>query len=107
MADVALIQQTLEMLGPNAPGNGWDDTRVGTDLDNGLSQNQIALAWWRARVAMLADMMDVSEAGSSRSLNQSYTNAIGMMNYYQGLVNQDTPIDNPRGTLRSYPIRRL
>lgn len=107
MADPVQVQQTLELLGPNAPANGWDATRVGVDLDNGLTANAIALAWWKARVAMLADMVDTSEAGSSRSLNQAWTNAQAMVTYYQGQVNNETPIVNARTPLRSYPMRRI
>jgi len=97
----------MEMLGPDAPANGWDEIRVGQDLDNGLTINAIALAWWRARMAQTANMMDVSEAGSSRSLGQAWQHAQAMVNYYQAEVLRETPVDNPRGTLRSYPMRRV
>jgi hypothetical protein len=107
MADETQVEQVIQTLGPNAAANGWDETRVGDDLDAGLTPAAIALAWWRARVAMLADMMDVSESGSSRSLNQSFTNANAMVSYWQAQVNAEAPVDNPRGTLRSYPMRRV
>jgi len=107
MADAIAVTQAMEMLGPDAPANGWDEIRVGQDLDNGLTINAIALAWWRARMAQTANMMDVSEAGSSRSLGQAWQHAQAMVNYYQAEVLRETPVDNPRGTLRSYPMRRV
>jgi len=107
MADAMAVTQVIELLGPDASQNGWDDIRVGADLDNGLSPNAIALAWWRARMAQTANMMDVSESGSQRSLSQAWQHAQSMVNYYHQQVSLETPIDNPRGNLRSYPIRRV
>ena len=107
MADPTKIQQVMQLLGPNAPGNGWNDVRVAADLDSGITVNAIALAWWSARSAMLADMVDTSESSSSRSLNQAWSNALAMMNHYQALVNQENPIVNTRTPLRSYPMRRV
>lgn len=107
MADATLVQQTIEILGPDASANGWDDVRVGKDLDNGLTQNAIALAWWRARMAQTANLMDTSESGSSRSMSQAWTHAQAMVTYYTAQVQQEAPVDNPKGTLRSYPMRRV
>lgn len=107
MADASAVTQVMELLGPDAPTNGWDEIRVGQDLDNSLTPNAIALGWWRARMAQTANLMDVSEAGSQRSLSQGWQHAQAMVTYYQQQVLLESPIDNPRGTLRSYPMRRV
>lgn len=107
MADAAAVTRVIQLLGPDAAANGWDDIRVGLDLDNGLTPNAIALDWWRARMAQTANLMDTSEAGSQRSLSQAWQHARDMVTYYQAEVLRETPVDLPRGTLRSYKMRRV
>lgn len=107
MADPTAVAQVLELLGPDAPANGWNDIRVGQDLDNALTPNAIALAWWKSRMAQTANMMDTSEGGSSRSMSQAWQHAQSMVTYYQQQVQLETPIDQPRGVLRSYKMRRV
>lgn len=107
MADETIVQQVMQKLGTEAPTNGWDKIRVGADLDAGKTPNAIALEWWQARMGQLVEIIDTSEAGSTRSNGQAWTHAQAMVTYYQGLVNNEAPIVNVRTPLRSYQMRRV
>lgn len=107
MADPIAIEQMMMLLGADAADNGWNEIRVGTDIDNGLSQNQIALAYWQSRMANFVDVVDTSEGGSSRSTGQAWQHAQAMVVYYQARVVEETPIVNDVSSLRSYPITRV
>lgn len=107
MADPNAVLQAMQLLGPDAPDNGWNEIRVGADLDAGLTPNAIALAWWKSRMAQTATLIDISEGGSTRSISQAWQHAQAMVTFYQQQVQLETPVDNPRGNLRSFTMKRV
>lgn len=114
MAEAADIQKVKEKLGPNATDIGYNETRIGEDLDLGMTPNQIALAFWESSAARTAHLVDVSESGSSRALSGVHRNATAMAERYQKLVNfddKDDGIEDPKPTrgpgIRTFPIRRI
>lgn len=107
MATAGDIKRAMQLLGDEAAENGFDELRVGADLDAGLTTNAIALSYWRARMASLATAIDVSEGGSTRSLSQAWQQAQKMADYYQGLVDRETPSEKAVQPLRSFPMRRV
>lgn len=106
MATEAQIRIVAEMLGPSATDNGWDDTRISADIDNGLTANQIALAWWRYRAAQTAQFVNVSEGGSSRSLSDIHRAAAAMASQFEKSVSQDEQGD-PQDKPISYRSRTI
>lgn len=114
MADEADIARVLELLPDDSAEHGWSATRVGTDLDNDLTANQIALAYYLKRSADTATYVDISESGSSRSLSTVHKQMVAMAELYQRLVNlEDTEDDvlDPAPTrgpgIRTFSIRRI
>ncbi len=113
MADDADIQKVVDLLPSDAAEHGWGSERIGTDLDANLTQNQIALAYYRKRSADTAIFVDISESGSSRQLSGVHKQMVAMAETFQKLVNledQEDLVDDPpktRGTgIRLHPIRR-
>jgi hypothetical protein len=113
MADDSDVQTVADMLPGDSAEQGWDVTRIGTDLDAGLSPNKIALAYYRKRAADTATYVDISESGSSRSLSSVHRNMLAMADLYQKLVNledTDDNVDDPPATrgpgVRLHSIRR-
>ena len=48
--------------------------------------NAAAALIWREKAAMYAELVDTSEAGSSRKESDLYRNAIAQAQYFEGLV---------------------
>lgn len=112
MADEADVKAVMELLGNAAGAGGWTEERVGEDLDNGMTPNQIALAWWSYRAANTVNLVSVSESGSSRSLQDIWNHAIAMRDYFRKLVDGETeeeipPVDPYGVGIRTFPIRRI
>jgi hypothetical protein len=108
------IRIVKELLGADAADSGWDDNRIGEDLDSGMTANQVALAWWSYRSAKTVNLTSVSESGSSRQLREIHQNAVAMRDYFKKLVDADAAeaeepeTDATRGPgIRTFPIRRI
>lgn len=80
MADAAKISMVQDLLPPES---GWDDTKVGTYLDAGLTVYGVMTQFWEAKTAQTANMIDISESGSSRSLSQIHQNAKAQAEYWR------------------------
>lgn len=114
MATESEIRNVRELLGPDAGDNGYDDTRIGEDLDAGMTGNAIAFAWWSFRAANTVNLTSVSESGSSRQLREIHQNAVGMRDYFGKLKLAEEAVevivdeDPTRGAgIRTFPIRRI
>lgn len=112
MATAAQLREVRELLGPDASAGGWADDRVTSDLDSGLHKYQIAEAWWRYRAASTANLVSISESGSSRDLRTIHTNALALADLYAKLYAAATAVVDPgvvvptRGIV-VHPIRRI
>lgn len=105
MATAAEIDEVQELLGPTASDDGWTEARIGDDLDSGLTAQQIALAYWEARMAKTSAVVNVTESGSSRSLSDIHKHATEMAKYYKGKT-EAAEETAPRRGLRSITLRR-
>lgn len=63
----------------------YTDTLLGALIDGG-SVLKATLQVWREKAAAAAELVSVSEAGSSRSMNQVIDNAKYMVSQYEKLV---------------------
>lgn len=70
------------MLGSMAPQQGWDDSKISTLLDDGERPAEIARRYWQFRAANAANLVDVTESGSSRKMSQVADNAQELAEYY-------------------------
>ncbi len=78
-------------------------------IDGELTLNRVILKIWREKAAAYAEMVTVSEAGSSRSLSELHGNALEMIKVYQQLVDADDAASTGGGSGRpfSVPITRV
>lgn len=53
--------------------------------DAGADINSVAASIWEEKASTYAELVDISEAGSSRKNGQLYSNALAMTKYYRGL----------------------
>lgn len=113
MATESEIQVVQDLLPDDAAEHGWDEARINTDLDNNMTSNQIALAYYRKRSADTVVYTDISESGSSRSLSNVHRQMVAMAETFQKLVNLENTednVDDPAPTrgpgIRLFSIRR-
>lgn len=82
----------------------YTDAALGVRIDAASDDlNVVARDVWTEKAAALAEVPDVSEAGSSRSMGKLYDNAMKMVAYFQGLLDKATAAAVPTGTR----VRRL
>jgi hypothetical protein len=82
----------------------WDDTKIGTVLDsNGNNIFGTVYTFWLQRVGDLSALTDVTDAGASRPLSQTYQHAQDMLRYWDAVAGQNaTSVGKIR---RRYPKR--
>jgi hypothetical protein len=69
--------------------------------DNAGDVNKVARIIWETKASMFAEMVDITEAGSSRKNSQLYSNALKMAAYYAGIDNDPDPLKPVAGV--DYP----
>lgn len=85
MATVEQIAELREFIS-ESDESMWTDIVLGQRIDaNAGDLNITAANLWRAKASHYAEMVDISEAGSSRKNSQLYKNALEMAAYYAGL----------------------
>jgi hypothetical protein len=107
MATPEEIQAVLDDLPENASEYGWDEQRIGDELDDGVTGDALFLKFWRKVSTATADLVDMSESGSSRSLSQVHKQAKDMAKMFQDRIDheeQPTPVTSG---IRSRAIRRV
>jgi hypothetical protein len=68
----------------------WDDTKIGAVLDgNGTNIYKTVWQFWLQRVGDLSALTDVSDAGASRPLSQTYQHATDMLKYWDAVAGQN------------------
>jgi len=76
------------------------DDQLATIIDSEADIQGAAAQAWQVTAAQYADLVNISEAGSSRSLGQLHQNALDMAKYYRGL-------SSPTGTEPGAPRRTV
>ena len=108
MATEADILSVKANIPDNVEDDGWDDDRIGILLDAGLSIIKVTLAFWSSRVGKYANMVDVSEASSTRQISQLFTQAQAT---YQIWLDRSKLEDNPppatRNSIRFHKLKRV
>lgn len=69
------------------------------------SLNLTAAYFWGIKASDFAELVDISEAGSSRSMNQLYKSALDMQKFYEGQGTEVSPLPD-RGRTRLRRITR-
>lgn len=80
----------------------YSDAVLGVRIDEASNDiNNVAYDIWQEKAAMYADLVDISEAGSSRKNSQLHANALKMAHYF-GTIDQDpeTPVVESASTTR-------
>lgn len=82
MATADEIAEVREYVGEPGDANGWTAARIGVYVDREDDLFLAASAIWSAKAAGYADLVNVSESGSSRSMGQLIDNALKMAKEY-------------------------
>jgi hypothetical protein len=82
----------------------WDDAKISSILDsNGNAVLVTVYMFWLQRVGDLSALTDVTDAGASRPLSQTYQHAQDMLHYWDAVSGQNaTSVGKIK---RRYPVR--
>lgn len=88
----------------NEPGTDtYTDEALSAYLDAAGSVDAAAAVIWEEKAARASNLVNVSESGSSRSLNQIYQNALDQAKFYAGRV---TTVETAGAVPSVTPIER-
>lgn len=88
-------QATIDNVKANLPSwkdelTDWTDTKIGTLLDaNYGNAFAVCRLFWLSRVSDLAAISDMTDAGSTRPLSQTYQHAQEMLRYWDRIAGVD------------------
>lgn len=85
MASEDQIRDVRERVAEPDDSNGWSDERLGRVIDDSTTLNAAAARVWSEKAAVFAELVDVSESGSSRKLSDLRKNALEMSTHYGSL----------------------
>lgn len=70
----------------------YSDADLSNKIDNGGSINAVAADIWEEKSAMYSEMVDISEAGSSRKNSQLSSNARAQASYFRQQAAGQQPV---------------
>ena len=100
---------TLEEVKEKLPSglDEWDDGYINRLVAEGLSSARILNRAWLAKAAATAEMVDIAESGSSRSMSTLYKNAMEMAEYWARIADKDEDRGDTGGLSRSRTHRAV
>lgn len=94
MATTEQIAQLKALLGP--AGFGVNDTDLGVLIDSANGDlNKVAADRWGTYASSTANLVNVSESGSSRNMSEVHKNALNMAAYFRKLSESANPTPEP------------
>ena len=105
--ETLLVDDIIRMIGSDAAENGFERDVILAKVRAGVIKEQVAVDYWESVASRSATLVDVSEAGSSRSLSQIRKNALDMAEYWRkrsGQGESNTPVK--RRVTKIRPIER-
>lgn len=96
---MALLDDVKELLPGDLPA--WTDEKITTLINEGLSKAKILAQAWGSKAALTAELVDVSESGSTRSISTIYKNAMEMAKYWAELAAKEEDHSSAGGKSRS------
>lgn len=85
MATAEQIARLRRMTGEVEPDSTYTDLQLGDIIDEVGELNLAASRVWGEKASMVADLVNISEAGSSRSNSDLFKHAKDQQAYYAGL----------------------
>lgn len=110
MATTEQIQLVKDGLPPEAASLGWTDVKIAAQIDSGLSPIKTIRSFWAFRVAQTSDFVNISESGSSRTMEDVWKHAMEMLKYWDGRVAKedgDDGVIQPRQRISFHSATRV
>jgi hypothetical protein len=93
MATAEQIAELRRMVSEPLDGSTWTDEVLGTRIDDAQGDlNTVASGVWEEKAATYSEMVDISEAGSSRKNSQLMGNALKMAGFYLDKAESLAPV---------------
>lgn len=102
---MALLDDVKELMPGDMPT--WTDERINQLITEGLSKAKILAQAWNAKAALTAELVDISESGSTRAMSTIYKNAMEMAKYWSDLAVKEDDNSSAGGKARSRTHRAV
>lgn len=90
MAEQFAIDEIKNLLPSSAlAADTWSDAQIAARIDAGLTNAQIMVSFWRYQSAQTAELVTVSESGSTRDIGSIHKNALEQLKYWEDQVKKD------------------
>lgn len=89
MADATAIARLRLLINEPDATNGYTDQALGDRLDVGGGEDLVAYQIWTEKAAKFAELVDISEGGSSRKMGDLHEQALNMATVFSQRVNGD------------------
>lgn len=86
MATVEQIAALRLLIAEQINAEPYTDTRLGLRIDAAGDLNTVAAAVWQEKAAKYADLVDISEGGSSRKMGDLHEQALNMVLHFQSMT---------------------
>lgn len=101
MATEEMIDRLRRMTGEVEPDGVYTSTQLGTILDEAAGDLNVAASRvWGEKAGMVADLVNITEAGSSRSNSDLFAHAKDRQTYYAGLAGEQVEATTTSSTTR-------
>lgn len=110
MAEAADIQAVQDNLPSESEALGWTEAKITELLDKPQSVIRTIRDFWSYRVAQTNEFVNISESGSSRSMESVWKHALAMLQYWDGKVKDEDDGDgtlNPRDRIVFHAATRV
>jgi len=93
MATAEQIAELRDMVSEPDSSNGYTDEKLNERIDSNAGDlNTTAASIWQEKASTYSEMVDISEAGSSRKNSQLMSNALTMSKHFAGLATAGAPV---------------
>jgi hypothetical protein len=99
-------QEEIDQARALVPDTSLTDEQINAILDGSACLNQAVGKMWGELAGHLSNLVNISEAGSSRSMGDLQRNALSMAKYYSDLGCGETPVDQDAKRTRTRAIVR-
>lgn len=86
MATVEQIAALRLLIAEQIDAEPYTDTKLSDRIDAGGDLNTVAAEVWQEKAAKYADLVDISEGGSSRKMGDLHEQALNMVAHFRSII---------------------
>lgn len=85
----------------------WTDAKIGGMIDGGLLRERVLMSYWSQKAADTAELITISESGSTRELSTIHNNAVTQTQMWENRALQVEAQENANASFRPASTGRI